>query len=468
VRLNSRLWVLLIGSIGAAAALGAGSSSRVPPPLFAGARTFSLGGVTDPTSIASADLNGDGKLDLAVGQFRTKSVSILFGRSDGRIGGRRDLRIGGGPFAIADLNGDQKLDLALVNPDTDSVSIFLGRGDGSFGAKRDYRTGDGPALLAIGDLNADGNPDLATANGRARTVSVLTNNGDGSFERHGSDVHVARQLSNSLAIEDFGGDGAPDVAASIVGGIEIFRNNGNATLESGRVYDVGTPAVASLAVADVNADGRPDLATADTFGPDNLGQASVLINRGGGNFGAAKHYRTGYGDQAIALGDLNADGKPDLVTANTECCPGGKSGIVGKEDSISVLTNRGDGTFARWREVETGPFAKPHLGDSPDSVAIGNLNSDKKPDIVTANEGPSTVSVLLNATGSCVVPNVKAKPITTARRAILGDACRTGTIRRAYSRSVARGRVISTIPQPGSVLRRGAKVTLIVSRGRKR
>ena len=144
-------------------------------------------------------------------------------------------------------------------------------------------------------------------------------------------------------------------------------------------------------------------------------------------------------------------------------------------NSLSVLLNRGDGSFPAGRDYPTG--------GGPVSVAIGDLNGDQKPDLATANADATSVSVLLNtgnggfgakqdyeteSSPGSVAPKVIRMTVAAAKRAIARADCRVGTIGRAYSRTVKTGRVISQRPRPGMVLRKGGKVTLIVSRGRKR
>jgi beta-lactam-binding protein with PASTA domain len=101
------------------------------------------------------------------------------------------------------------------------------------------------------------------------------------------------------------------------------------------------------------------------------------------------------------------------------------------------------------------------------SVAIGDLNGDAKPDLATANDISNTVSVFINTPGLCTVQDVKGQALQAAKRTIARANCRVGKIRRAYS-MVKKGRVLSEKPKPGTVLRSGGKVNLVLSRGRRR
>jgi hypothetical protein len=202
--------------------------------------------------------------------------------------------------------------------------------------------------------------------------------------------------------------------------------------------------------------GPPSVAIGDLNGdrkPDlatanrDASTVSVLLNRGDGSFRPKRNYATGRHPDSVAIGDLNGDGKPDLATANY----GGWS--------VSVLPNQGDGTFQAKLDYYV-------TGSSPRSVAIADLNGDRKRDLAT-----NGVSVLLNRPGLCTVQDVWRQTVPAAKRTLAHANCRVGKIRRVYSGAyskVKRGGVISQKPNFGAVLRGGAKVDLVVSLGRRR
>ena len=126
-----------------------------------------------------------------------------------------------------------------------------------------------------------------------------------------------------------------------------------------------------------------------------------------------------------------------------------------------MFLNRGDGSFQARSDYRTGGF-------DTRSVAIGDLNGDPRADLATADFGANRVFVLLNATGICAVPNLKGTALPRARRAIARAGCRVGKLRRVYSETIKRGRVLSQKPGFGAVLLNGGKVNLVISLGRNR
>src|SRR5438034_911093 len=159
---------------------------------FQPARTFATAGF-NPVTVAVGDFNGDGRPDLAVtnGANTTSgavpgNLAVLLGNGDGTFQAARTIDVGITPafVAVRDVNGDGRPDLAVANFRSNDASVLLGNGDGTFQAPRNFDTGTGPLSIAVGDVNSDGQADLAVANfdfniRGPNTVSVLLGNGDG-------------------------------------------------------------------------------------------------------------------------------------------------------------------------------------------------------------------------------------------------------------------------------------------------
>lgn len=450
---------VLLGCTGAALMLGVVASAAGRAPSFGGPKNYKAG--RHPLAVAIGDLNGDRIRDLAVASYGTSTLSLLLNRGDGSFRAGRAVAVGvhSSSVATGDLNSDGKLDLALATVGTDrepgtTVSVLLNKGGGSFAQKHDFHTGPGPTSVAVGDVNGDGNVDLATANlfGESGTVSVLLNTGDGTFAPAREYGTAGQALE--VALGDLNGDRKPDLAVADGGGVSVLLNSGDGSFAPARHYGHGATGV-SVAIGDVNGDGKPDL----TSGSIDVG-VSVLANKGDGTFTSKGSYEVLGAAYSVAIADLNGDRHNDITA--TDSLGRGPDDSCDRDDgvTVSIFANRGNGRFAAERGFDTGC--------DPVSVAIGNLNRDRRPDIVTANNGSNNVSVLVNAIGRCVVPRVYYLRVSVAERAIVLGGCRVGTIRRVYSRNVPRGAVISATPKTGTILRRGGKVDLVVSRGRRR
>jgi hypothetical protein len=325
---------------------------------------------------------------------------------------------GGSPYSVtvADVNGDGKPDALVANDcfDTNcangSVGVLLGNGDGTFQAPVAYSSGGQDAIaVAVGDVNGDGKPDVLVANHCFDTtcangsVSVLLGNGDGTFQTpvsYGSGGLYAL----SVAVGDVNGDGKPDVlvanycedsSCATNGSVSVLLGNGDGTFQAARSYDSGGPGgqnAIAVAVGDVNGDGKPDLAVTNQcasstncdmdFGPGSVG---VLLSNGDGTFQAPVVYSSGGQDAiAVAVADVNGDGKPDLLVSHW-CV----SSDTCDEGGVGVLLGNGDGTFQ-------APVVYSSGGLYALSVAAADVNGDGKPDLLVANESGNTVGVLLN------------------------------------------------------------------------
>jgi uncharacterized protein (TIGR03437 family) len=379
------------------------------------------------SSIIAADFNGDGKLDLAVSNFGSPGVNsggiaILLGAGDGTFGAPIAVAAGTNPLsmAAADFNGDGKLDIAAANQwsatstttfeGPGAISLLLGNGDGTFQAPVTYSAGEDhlglPDSLVALDLNGDGHPDLAVANRNDNSISTLINSGGQFKPALVTPLPVDVQY---LAFSDFNHDGKLDLAAasSHSSALVMLAGKGDGSFQAPAFYAIGNrpgslgvaplqdgntllvsadgltgnpwitivspqgvpgaPALTLLggsptgvAAADLNGDGQPDAVVVGGSG------VSVVLSKGGAYQAPVKYSLTDSSPQAVAIGDLNKDGKPDIVVANIE-------------GSVSVLLGNGDGTLRSPSSAAVDQNAS--------SIALGDFNGDGKLDAAVAAYG---------------------------------------------------------------------------------
>jgi FG-GAP-like repeat/PASTA domain/FG-GAP repeat len=445
---------VLLACVGVA--LGAGFAARSassPAPSF----SRSVLGTDDSVAVAIGDLDGDRRADVVTADYNPQSVSVGLNKGGGHFG-HDSYPVGGlaRSAAIGDLNGDRKPDLVTASQSPYTLSVLLNTGNGHFAARRDYQIGREPAAVAIAELNGDGKADLAVANDVTSTVSVLLNRGDGTFLPR--IAYTSGRNPSSVALGDLNGDRKEDLATANTGSntVSVLLNRGDGSFAARHDYGSG-PSPRSIEVGDLNGDGKPDLAIANfkrRVVSDADKTVSVLLNRGDGSFRPRHGYRTGSGAFSIVVGDLNGDGTPDLATANAG--PG----------TLSVLLNRGDGSLGT--KLDYVPGLELYGWGS---TAIGDLNGDRRLDLavpmINSRNNSSFLSLLINTPGLCNVQNVVGMTFVAAGRALARINCRVGKVSRAYSNRAKRGRVIAQKPRFGAVRSGGSKVKLVVSRGRK-
>jgi hypothetical protein len=368
---------------------------------FATATNFATG--NDAHFIAVHDLNGDGRPDMVIVNAAASTLSVLFdttapGAGTATFGTKVDIATGVSPrgVSIGDFNGDGLPDLAIVNTTSSTLSVFLnttspGAATASFAARVDFPTGAAPISVAMGDFNGDGRPDIAVANVNAATVSIFldTMAPGATVATLAAKVDFATGMSPvGVVLDDFNGDGELDLAVA---------NNGSNTVSVLLGTTAPGASIASfapkvdvatgmgpwgLATGDLNGDGQPDISVTD----NGMATVSVLLDTtalGGAlpTFATRLDLPVGAGAYAVAIADLNGDGKADLTVAN--------SGT----NTVSVLlgtTPAGATTasFAGKVDFTTGMTAV--------SVAVEDFNGDGKPDLAVVNGEPtSNVSVLL-------------------------------------------------------------------------
>jgi hypothetical protein len=457
---------------------------------FQTAVSYDSGGY-DALYLVVADVNGDGNLDLLVANTcvnssctSTGTVTLLLGRGDGTFQSPTTVANYAGhnsyfSIALADVNGDGKPDLLMSNGCTTfssgyctnagQVGVSLGNGDGTFQKPVSYNTGGFYAIgLSVGDLNGDGRPDLITANQCSNIspcsdglVGVLLGNGDGTFAT--AETYLSGgQYAWAGAVADVNGDKKLDLLISnqcasssncANGVIGVLLGNGDGTFQAAVAYGSGGDNPSSFETGDLNGDGIPDIAVANSctpFGtctPNADGVVGVLLGNGDGTFQAPVVYDSGalYAD-GLAVGDLNGDGKPDVVVANYYP-PSGDGGILG------VLLN-----------TPTSP-TKTKLSSSPDASTYGQLvaltatvssrKSGTPTGTVTFYDGTAQLgtSALIDQTAVMYIDalTVGAHPLTALYS---GDDSFTQSVSAIRVQKVARSGVsisLASSPNPSSV-----------------
>ncbi|MCA1615765.1 MAG: FG-GAP-like repeat-containing protein, partial [Acidobacteria bacterium] len=350
---------------------GAGNLSVVRP-------TFSAAGVTE--EIAAADFDGDGKLDLAAAAGN--SVALLYGEGGGALAaaGHVDAGTRPGPTVVADFNNDGKRDLAVVNnwlsPDQTfaRVSIFLGDGAGGLARASTLNFGFPIILyaLAAADFNTDSKIDLAITERRNGSVLIYLGNGDGTFA---PGTHTAAFGSQPTYVKaaDFNNDGRADLAVAYTNtrnfAVLLGDGAGGFTRSSG--FSLFANSVSEdFAVGDLNNDGKLDL----VFAGYHARSIVALLGNGAGQFSLLPGVAANNGPLSVAVHDFTGDGKADVVYGN------------GLANTVSLLPGDGAGGF--------GPAVEYAVGSYPAALVAADFNGDGRGDLAVGNGTSGTVSVL--------------------------------------------------------------------------
>lgn len=378
-------------------------NSEVHIYLGNGAGSFTAGGVFNapnssnfnpgPSSIVATDVNSDNKLDL-VAATPNNGVFVYIGNGDGTFQSPVNYsyaRTSGccNAIAVGDLNGDGKMDMALSA--NDGVSVLLNTGTGTFGAAVYYDSGiSGSAVgggIAIGDLNGDKKNDIVITN-ENNGVIVYLNQGSGTFAVNGTVGSLPVSGTNNVVLADINGDKKLDIVIpDTTGNVFTFLGKGTGLFSNGASYPLQVASNSSpyvVALGDFNGDGALDLV--DTNG---LNTSTVSLGRSDGTFRTTQTYAfttvffTGHN---VVSADFNGDGIPDAAYSSVPLQTGSD------RQSFAVLLGSSHGALGAPSYVAAGSCN----ANQTNYIATGDVNGDGKADMVATLVGSTTAGCQLN------------------------------------------------------------------------
>lgn len=356
-----------------------------------GTQAFAAG--NRPESVAIGDVDGDGDNDIVVVNTRDGALddaSVLLNNGDATFAAPQPYTTGDGTVdvALGDIDGDGDLDIATADSFSDTVTVLRNNGNGTFAPRVTFSVGEAPRGVALGDTDGDGDLDIVVANAFADSIGVLVNNGSGSFGGYAE--FAAGDQPRRVALGDMDGDGDLDAvtANEVSDDITLMKNDGSGVFAA-PLSSLSGDRPRDITLADMNTDGALDAITANEIS----NTASVLLNSGTGSFGSIQMVSEFLNEPiAVATGDINVDGQPDLLVANLRLSPTTSGGnIVVHQfgcpnppvkfcDSYDYQLNSGIGLIT--------------------SIVSPDVNADGLPDVVLLGRvnvsGSAAISVALN------------------------------------------------------------------------
>lgn len=346
---------------------------------------------TDPESVAVADFDGDGDLDLISTVRSPARLSLTRNDGSGLFGAPEfiDLDVNADPAAIiaGDFNGDGRQDVVVTLRGLDSIQFLPNLGNGVFGAGLTLSVGDAPTHLTKGDWDRDGDDDLAVSNRLSGAVSIVKNLGAGNFQVAQTiivGVGPRGLASGRFQAPPSGGSVAPldlVVVMHQLRRITFLNNLGDGSFAVGQTIAMASVPTdqrpEDVAVADFDQDGDDDVAL--SISDTTIQDIGLLLQTTPGVFAPMAYYPTGaIHPVGLVAADLDRDGRMDVAAVNSAT------------NVLSVLLNIGNGQLS---VAQTFTL----LGPAADFVAVGDLDRNGYPDLIATNDLGNSVSVLMNA-----------------------------------------------------------------------
>ena len=337
-----------------------------------------------PSSIAVGHINDDVFLDIVVANYGTRDIRVLLGNANGNFANQMTYAIeSASPYfiGIGDLNQDDKMDLIVTSYGRNNIAVLLGSSSGTFTSRtKYYSTGSASSnMVAMGDLNKDHRLDILVVNNNTGVIDVLLGSFEGFAEQKSYPAGVSPQ---SAAAGDFNNDSRLDIVVTNWrdSNVSVLLGNGDGSFADQTTYPTAL-SPQSLVVGYFNGDSR--LGTFVATSGD--GAPCVLLQHNRGALTKYKSYASGGGSSLryVAVLDLNNDSRLDIIVANYGT------------GSVGALLGLGDGTF----QSQTMLLSRPN--SNPSAIAIGDYDGDLRKDMAVMNYGTRNVDMLLgNGEGS--------------------------------------------------------------------
>jgi len=386
-------------------------------PAFRPGITLATGSA--PATVVIGDFDRDGLGDFAT--TMPGGVSVLLATTDSTFAPRVDHVCAGTPWTVAaaDVDGDGDLDLIASIESNGTISILKGDGHGAFGSRQDYDANGGARHVSVADVDRDGDVDLVVCNYGSGTVSVLKNDGNGAFGSPASFAAGGTYVIESEAA-DFDGDGDVDLAVADYSTtqVSILLGSGNGTFGAPTTVTVGSDPY-SLAARDLDGDGAVDLAVADL----SSSAVTVLYGNGAGGFGSRQDLTTTASPAWIEIGDMDGDTRPDIVVTASGSHP------------LQVFPGNRNRTFAARADYATGAPQSFALGDldADGRLDVVTANIGQNTATVLRSKRPAAVASVLPSRGGRGAPvrvslgGARFEPGATVKLALPGQPVVPGT-----------------------------------------
>jgi hypothetical protein len=352
---------------------------------------------TRPRGVQVGDFNGDGKMDFVATDFQPKRLVIMVGNGDGTFEWKGDvpMETEGGFVTCGDVDGDGNVDIVASGVSTLSLLVFYGKGDATFEAAAPSTTGYYPASGVIADFDNNGKMDLASVQVSSGTVALLLNGGNRHFGP--PMTYTAGGLPSSVVAADFDNDGFKDVAVANQmpygwqSAVSVLWGKGGAGFDAPRDVDLGfEPGITS--VADYNKDGRPDILAVD---PSNL-HFLCALNEGSAKFKANDGNALGYYVTGLPVtSDFDGDAYPDvafpIMSVQRPPQPGFPPPFP-PSYGVSVFRGSATGSFSNDSFVGVSGVTVFSLVSS---LVVGKFNGDDRTDMAVLLPWENKISVFM-------------------------------------------------------------------------